>query len=113
MDKGKNAIASPQAYHAKMYGRCVETDQSAANITEIRKMTMKTVSRIDTTFPTMKNALRYLVEKLTKMPNIKGIIVKMMIKTVFTIVINVASVGSMISILLERFCEMNLLVTQI
>jgi hypothetical protein len=57
-------------------------------------MIMKIVSRIDMVFPAMNVALGCLVEMLAKMPNSKGIIAKMVISTIFTIVMNNASVGS-------------------
>jgi hypothetical protein len=57
-------------------------------------MTVIIVSRIDTVFPAMNIALGCLVEMLAKMPNSKGIIAKMIKSTIFTIIMNNASVGS-------------------
>jgi hypothetical protein len=51
-------------------------------------------NRIEMTRPAMRNALWNFVKMLTKMPNINGIIAKMMISAIFPInKINV-SVGS-------------------
>ena len=50
--------------------------------------------RIETTRPAIRNALRCLVEMLTKMPNTNGIMAKMIISTIFAIIANNGSVGS-------------------
>ena len=85
----------------------MEYDSSVANVMKNERMTtMKMASRIDTILPMMKNALWCLVEMLATTPNKNGIIEKMIISTIFKIVMNNVSVGSIISILVERFFRM-------
>ena len=61
-----------------------------------RPAAIEMASRIETILPAIKNTLWNLVEMLENTPNKNGIIAKMIISTSFAIVMNNASVGSII-----------------